>query len=532
MKILEILKKIDEQKQFFAAKGMINEMAEAEAFQTKLSQFVNSEVLSKRDANEQWEIAGNDIASYIEKIIKLLSVIATKSREELEEVYDTKKLKTIYYLIHNSNLELNGIAKGMQKAKVGYIPRYHKTQKIKGTNEFKRLKDEEVNTDLYHLLMNYLLYERGDLVEPLYKFFNGDDQHPDGYQLDPSIIERDFEVYNNIYKDLFGPINNIIPEDLFKAIANMRGTASVTRGNFEFLFTLLFKGGCFEKMPSEKELLKLQQSGEEYSKGDIKIGKNAVEVKVDTGSGGGRIGGQSGFNGAEGIMSEYQSAIKEVLAFVKNTFGPQIPKDAVELQDKFALLMEKYSKDNIQVNIVPREGKWPSYDSVLLEIASIVQEIVGNLSIVGTGDKLREVIINAYIRGWQSLILKEKFQTPVKNIITMLTNQRSMGDMLQSGSIIDQTNFPIMGQAIAFLELAFYALEERFNYIFVIKCNESFDNPKMMIMSNNFIQKIAKEISNGNIQAIQQVLDKGLLFDLPATYKTASRAVRPAITLA
>lgn len=527
MKIFEVLKKLDEQKKYYESLDMIKETVETEKIKNKLSQFVNSEVLSKRDANKQWEIAGNNINEYIDKIISLLSLIASKSREELEEFYDTNKLKTIYYLIHNSNLKLNGIAEGMHKSKVGYIPQYHSRNKIKGTNQSVRLKDEEANTDLYHLLMNYLLYERSDLVEGLYEFF----VNP-SYKLSPSLIEHDFKVYNNIYTELFNSIpSNIFPEDLYKAIANMHGNASITRSNFEFLFTLLFDGGKFEKMPSEKEILKLQTAGKDYNRGDIKIGNKAIEIKVDTGSGGGRIGRQPGFNDAEGIMSEYQAAVKDLIKFVKDTFESQIPTDAIGVKDNFELIIQKYSSDNLQLNLVPREGKWESYDNALLQIARAVQKIIPDLRMVDSGIKLTEKIKEVYIKGWQSLILNKKFQTSVKSIITSFLEGRSITDMLNDGFIINPDNFQIMGQAIAFLELSFYAAEKRFNYIFVIKCDKSFNSPKMMILSNNKIQLVAKEISEGNFQSLNEILKNGLLFDLPATYKTASRAVRPAITL-
>lgn len=529
MKIFEILKKIDEQKKFFDSQNMIQEMADVESTKSKLLSYVNSEVLSKKDVEKEWQIAGNNRADFIEKIISLLSLVATKNVEEMDEYYDTQKLKTIFYLIANSNLELNAIAQGMHKSKVGYIPRYHATQKDKVTGEKKRLKDEEANTDLYHLLMNFLLYERGDLVHGLSEFFQGD------YRLSPNLIEHDFKVFNNIYTDLFGSIpTELISEDLYKAIANMRGNASVTRGNFEFLFTLLFEGGCFEKMPSDKVIAKMAAEGKDFNKGDIKIGKNLIEVKVDTGSGGGRIGGQSGFNGPEGVVDAYQSAVKELLKYVQTNIASQIPKDNTDLQAQFADLLKKYNNETLQVNIVPKSGgKWEIYDTVLLEIAAAVQAIVGDLRTTDVGIKLREEVVNAYIKAWQSLILdKNDFQIPVKNIILSQLEGRSITDMIQSGFIINPEVFPLVGQSIAFLELAKYAALEKFHYMFVIKCDESFNSPKMIILSNEFIQKNAAEIKKGNLEVMTKILQGGIMFDLPATYKSASRAVRPAITLA
>ena len=217
MKILDILKRIDEQKKFFDSLSMLKEMAEVESIQNKLKKYIDVNVLSKRDASEEWEIAGSDISGYIDKIIHLLSVIGTKTKEELEEYYDVNKLKTIYYLIHNSNLELNAIADGMRKANVGYMPRYHKTQKDKKTGLAKQLKPEEQNVDLYHILMNYLYYEKGEYVHELSEFFQSAEKTEDGVKNSKFLRLSDVvgkELYNEDLYSIFDKTG--LPKDLLR----------------------------------------------------------------------------------------------------------------------------------------------------------------------------------------------------------------------------------------------------------------------------------------------------------------------------
>lgn len=529
MKILEILNKIAQHQKHLEKKGMLKEAAEIEETKNKLISYVNSEVLSKRDANEQWEVAGNDISSYIEKIISLLSVIGTKSREELEEYYDTNKLKTIYYLIHNSNLMLNGIAQGMRDSNIGYLPRYHSTHKDKKTGLPKRLeKDDEQNTDLYHLLMSYLSYEKGQYVQELFNFFSPDKENKKkDRRISVDAILRDAVHYN----DLYSVLNVNLPKELLVDIAQMRGSAGITRGNFEFLFTLLFEGGKFGKLP-------VDANGEENG-GDIILNNKAIEIKVDTGSGGGRIGGQKGFTAVESVVGSYIPKVMEFAKYMLELVNEQAgdDEDTNASAAEFEGTVTPYIKGTIQFGInqnTAYKGKYELIDTALLKIVSSAKNILGSFTPEQT-NKILNDITTIYSSIWLSLIPTKNGKETLthkrmRNIIAINvpTTENGLEDLLNRGTIIPKEYFYDFSQAMCFVELAEYAAQEKFHYIFVIKTDSSLQNASMSILSNNAIQKAAN-----SFDGIRDIISKtNIKFGLPSTYGAASRAIRPDITLA
>ena len=111
MKILEILNKIEKYK-----KTLVNESTDNVANKTKealarstatisdayqKSKTQAKEILSKKEAKKDWQ-ESTDVKQYVEKIISLLSQIATLSKEECEQTINIERLEKIYYLIHNS----------------------------------------------------------------------------------------------------------------------------------------------------------------------------------------------------------------------------------------------------------------------------------------------------------------------------------------------------------------------------------------------------------------------------------------------
>lgn len=527
MKILDILKRLDEQKKYYESLGMVKEMAEVESVQSKLKQYIDVNVLSKRDAAEEWEIAGSDISGYIDKIIHLLSIIGTKTKEELEEYYDVNKLKTIYYLIHNSNLELNAIAAGMRKANVGYMPRYHKTHKDKKTGQAKLLKPEEQNVDLYHTLMNYLYYEKGEYVPELSNFFQSVDETENGIKKDKFLHLSDVIGKESYYEDLYDIFAKTgLSKDLLRDIAKMRGSASITRGNFEFLFTLLFDNARFGT-------LEVNEDGDE-NKGDIIIDKRAIEIKVDTGSGGGRIGGQKGFNSVEAVVSSYQKELEQFARDIIEQIGSQIPKDSDDnLVMKFESAIGAYVNGNIQMGInqtTSYEGKYRLADQVLLSIVKTVYDVIGTPDVT-LQLELKNRVMKVYSSIWKALVPNTKVQDLMQATIDHYVDQRSIDVMLNEGFIISNDKFDEFSQLMCLIELAEYAALEKFHYIFVIKTDKNLDNAQMTVLSNQEIQEMAAEAPAGEA-TFEKWATKHIRFKLPQTYGAASRAIRPDISLA
>lgn len=524
MKILDVLKKLDVQKKYFESLGMVKEMAEVESVQSKLKKYVDVNVLSKRDAAEQWEVAGADISGYIDKIIYLLSIIATKTKEELEEYYDVNKLKTIYYLIHNSNLELNAIAAGMRKANVGYMPRYHKTHKDKKTGLPKALKPDEQNIDLYHILMNYLSYEKGEYVHALSEFY----QSADGSEEKPSKFLQLSDIVggNSFYADLYDIFAKTgLPKPLLKDIAKMRGSASVTRGNFEFLFTLLFKEGRFGA-------LEVTEDGEE-NKGDIIIDNHTIEIKVDTGSGGGRIGGQKGFNSVEAVVGIYQNELKTFATEVMEQIGSQIPPDANDLMIEFEKVVGPCMNGNIQMGINQATSYGSKYrlaDQVLLSIVQAVYDVIGTPN-PKLETELKDGVMRVYSSIWKALVPNEKTQALMEATINHYIAQRSINDMLKDGTIIPADKFDAFSQLMCLIELGEYARLENFHYIFVIQTDKNLEAAQMAILSNQEIQNLAARAPEGDA-TYAELAKSHIRFKLPQTYGAASRAIRPDISLA
>lgn len=527
MKILDVLKKLDEQKKYFDSLGMVKEMAEVESIQSKLKKYIDVNVLSKRDASEEWEIAGSDISGYIDKIIHLLSVIGTKTKEELEEYYDVNKLKTIYYLIHNSNLELNAIAAGMRKANVGYMPRYHKTQKDKITGKAKQLKPEEQNVDLYHILMNYLSYEKGEYVHELSEFFQSAENVENGVKNPKFLRLSDVIGDDSYYEDLYSIFAKTgLSKDLLRDIAKMRGSASITRGNFEFLFTLLFDNARFGA-------LEVNEDGDE-NKGDIIIDERAVEIKVDTGSGGGRIGGQKGFNSVEAVVGSYQKELEQFASDILKQIGSQIPKDSDDnLAMNFESAIGAYVNGNIQMGInqtTSYEGKYRLADQVLLSIVKAVYDVVGTPDVT-LQLELKNRVMKVYSSIWKALVPNTNVQDLMQATIDHYVEQRSIDDMLNEGFIIPKDKFDEFSQLMCLIELAEYAALEKFHYIFVIKTDKNLNNAQMTVLSNEKIQEMATAAPEGDA-TYAELANTHIRFKLPQTYGAASRAIRPDISLA
>ena len=126
MKIFQVLKRLDEQKKYYESIGRPEEASVVEETKKYLTKYIKTEVISRREVIDEWNGGGSDVSEFIEKIITLLSHVAALPKEEIEQTYNVQNLKTIYYLIHNSNLEMNRIIDGMKGSQIGQLTRFGK----------------------------------------------------------------------------------------------------------------------------------------------------------------------------------------------------------------------------------------------------------------------------------------------------------------------------------------------------------------------------------------------------------------------
>ena len=107
---------------------------------------------SHKQANAHWSQTV-DVKKYVDKIIFLLSKIAALSKDECEKTVDISRLKSIYYLIHNS---IPAVNKNLEMLKMFNI---HGGEK--GTNN-----------DIYDKLQEYILYINPQSLEQLQNLYD------------------------------------------------------------------------------------------------------------------------------------------------------------------------------------------------------------------------------------------------------------------------------------------------------------------------------------------------------------------------
>lgn len=214
---------------------------------------------SHKKANEHWSQT-DDVKKYVDKIIFLLSKIAALSKEECEKTVDISRLKSIYYLIHNS---IPAVNKNLEMLKMFNI---HGGEK--GTNN-----------DIYDKLQEYILYINPQSLEQLQNLYDKIKRNEgisiDTYKSEGNTIENFTQFIST---------NTGLEERVIKDLRQIIGTRTPNRGQYELLLSLISNEG---KMNVGKG-------------GDVLIENVGVEVKADnsaSGSSAGRLGGQrSGFN--------------------------------------------------------------------------------------------------------------------------------------------------------------------------------------------------------------------------------------------
>ena len=153
MKIVKILKKLDEQKKYYESWGKINEATALENTTKKIKEHIDREILSKKEAKMAWANTDSDVSGYLDKIIQLVAQLSSLSKEEIEEDYDVEKIKKIYYLIHNTNRRLMKISDGFSSSAIDNLGK---------------------NSDLYRFLRDYIQFIKPESLSEFEAFYAKD----------------------------------------------------------------------------------------------------------------------------------------------------------------------------------------------------------------------------------------------------------------------------------------------------------------------------------------------------------------------
>jgi hypothetical protein len=510
MKIYNILKKLDEQKKYYESRGMLVEAATVEETKNHLTNYINTQVVSKKEVAQAWEGGGTNISDFIEKIITLLSQVAALPKEEIEQTYNVQNLKTIYYLIHNSNLEMNRIIDGMKGSSIGELAKYGKSGR-RSTNDLLQ------NMDLYSELKSILLYENGDWVKPLAEFYDNFEARSikiDSLVGDAKRIDNLFEIFESTG----------LPMDCIKRLAATTGSQTPNRGRFETLFALLCKGGKFKI--KAKDSYKADGSAmTDLESGDIIIANKGIELKVNAGSGGGRVGGQKGYNSVEAIKKAYQSQMKKFANYAMKNFGKQIPEDNIQLSQEFAELVAPFTDGKIELSLdLTKESSAPTIDSVIQKICQAI------ISVVGQPDPKSEIAlkkeVGAFYKSiWCNSTVNDKVNGRIAKLIDNYLINRSITDIVNEGRVLAESDYIGFTQQACAALFAYYAELEPFDYIFIVNTDKDLKNAKMLTLSNAMVKKLGSA-------SPEEIAATGLYFkELGQMYGAPARKVRPSIDI-
>lgn len=518
MKIFEVLNKIEKYKSVYKS---LNEMVSGETPDTikqKLSS-VASEIISKRDARDDWKVAGADISTYVNKIIELLSVLLTKSRDEIEEYYDINHLTNIYYYANNLNLEIRNISDNLLKLGVGKKDRFHATRKDKNGNPIKLKKPEEFNIDLYRQIID-LFNRTPHLAHELSEYFVAisDKNTTSKYkQLNlESFMIQDPLVVNDAYKDIFSKTG--LSLEIINELGQIKGSKQPSRGAFEMLLAILFEGG---KVPLDE-------------KGDLIVNNHKVEVKADI-KGAARIGGGQGFNNVEYVISNYQKIILQLISEIEKRYISQIPENNTGLLAEWKNIKSNslmISEDNSSCSfigniVISDDTKYPNIDEIYFTVLTFIKKIIGDLNNIA--DDLYPLILTSYKQIWTSLVNEKSVNDLIINLINLHTSSRTLDSIMAEHSVIPKRTYSNFVSAVCFIELGYYAKHDDFDYIFIIKYKAK--AKKVSIISKEKLINFAAECGN-SINAIQKILAlTQIKFVPPASYPSAERGIKPGLTL-
>lgn len=510
MKIFEVLKKLDEQKKYYESLGMVREAATVEETKNHLTNYIHTEVISKKEVAKEWDGGGASISDFIEKIITLLSQVSVLPKEEIEQTYNVQSLKTIYYLIHNSNLEMNRIIDGMKSSSIGELPKYGSSG--------KRLKNDlSQNMDLYSELKSILLYENGDWVKPLAEFYDNFEARSikiDSLVGDVKRIDNLFEIFESTG----------LPMDCIKRLAATTGSQTPNRGRFETLFALLCKGGKF-KIKAKNAYREDGSAMNDLESGDIIIANKGIELKVNAGSGGGRVGGQKGYNSVEAIKKAYQTQMKNFANFAFKSFANQIPQDNIELSQQFAEMVSPYTDGKLELSLdLTKESSVPTIDSVIQKICGAIIAVIGQPD-PKTEIALKKEIASFYKSIWCNSTVNDKVNSRIAKLIDDYLISRSVNDIVSEGRVLAESDYPGFTQQACAALFAYYADLEPFDYIFIVNTDKDLKNAKMLTLSNATVKKLGTA-------SPEEIAAAGLYFkELSQMYGAPARKVRPSIDI-
>ena len=289
MKILEILNKIAQQQKMVNERKnyiptYLGEAVEMDSTAKQIKQYISNEIYPKKAAKQAWIQTDANVEEYFNRLIVLLSKLATLPKEEIEEFWDVDKLIKIDYLIHNSNNKLKAVMGGMESSNISInnneklykeVLKYFETDNPAAVDEFLNFYSNKSNKALFE-----------DLV--------ADAERNNGY------------IRNFVSSWLPQHVKNTISADTMRGLGNIAiSMGGINMGKYELLTALMFQGG----RPN-------QGSG-----GDVMIGKIGVELKASAdASGYGKIGGQqTTFVRDPGtIISNIQLAMRE---FAQNCYN-------------------------------------------------------------------------------------------------------------------------------------------------------------------------------------------------------------------
>ncbi len=532
MKIFEVLNKIKKHK---AILENINTVAAKEDIAATVNKHKNSEALSKPEMTEKWNnaLASQDaFEKFVNDSINLLANLLTVPINELFETYDANNLKTMFWLMHNANYKLNAVIERMKQTNIGKLQGYDSKGNKKKLSA-KGFYDEEgkfdANTDLFDLIKSLFFYKNGEWVDAFYNLYTN------GNFLKLNDLKK-VTVNQNLFDIL---LKTGLPAECLIELASIQGSKTPNRGKFETLLVLLSENGRFQagKDNTYNELGNLYRN---ELNGDIIIDGVPIEVKTDMGAGGGRVGGQGGFNAIAGIKTSYKKGLKRFLDFYKQKFASQIPSgiDASETNNPNNLkaenqkLLQKYEKCGA-ISLKPN-SKCVFIDTIISEICSLIIKIVGNIdNNVQLIDEVKNEIIEFYSSIWCCNAAEDTEEptganVAIKKLIATIINSNTILNIANSGRVIPEENFDNFAQMACACMLGHYASIEEFEYMFIISTN-----PEDLKIPKAHMAVIDKATLKGFINNPASVLNTDIYFsELPTTYgKNPARATRPMLTL-
>lgn len=488
MKLIEVLNYINRYHK--EQEKLLHENKTQEA-KIKISNSVD-EIVSKKDVNEEWKNIGINKKEFIDKIITILSQAATLEEKELEESYDVNKIKTIYYLIHNSNKDMLNVINNIQERGV---------TKSRESGLLKKIQD-------------MLFYTEGEYIGELNNFYKNFNKNA----LDLSDIAKEDNFYynDNIIEKIATETH--LPINCVNKIAKIQGSEATNRGSFEVLLALVLRN-C--------KLCKSKQ-------GDIEVNNNGskkyIEIKNCINSA--RLGNpgndlntvyaifENAFNNLKIKLNDLIKNLKENVSnetSTNNVFSGNTQENQVNELDINTIIPEQNNLiKSINIDRLRKSNSAKSIDLILSEIANRLVQLLNNNSITLSDDislELKNIFVECYSEIMCAPISNKKYKDILKNHIKKLIGNVTFEKIRNGSGIIE--DFESFRYFYAILFLKMYQMASKFDYIFL------FGETGLLTMHKNYIHSLNEENNNGLIKVIE----------LPRTYGNPGRALSPVIKL-